>query len=176
MMSRDINKLINHKKKEIILYVFIIIFTFFMWDNIFINDLNIANAYEKTSYAYVDKSKYEKYFYDVIDEDSFLNNENKNTISLLKDTTLDTKYTLGIRVNKISTIDYHDMKVKIDDNIYNLSDFYINEDSNYYYFHLVSGNMTTIKVSYDISFYRYKGQKGFETFFIEFMNFDNLFA
>lgn len=73
-----------------------------------------------------------------LSDEDVLNMSNDNLFSIVNKKDKEYKYSLYLRVNKDSTIDVDKVKIKLDNEIFNLKDIYDSEDDKYYYYLLKS--------------------------------------
>ena len=73
-----------------------------------------------------------------LSDEDVLNMSNDNLFSIVNKKDNEYKYSLYLRVNKDSTIDVDKVKIKLDNEIFNLKDIYDSEDDKYYYYLLKS--------------------------------------
>ena len=73
-----------------------------------------------------------------LSDEDVLNMSNDNLFSIVNKNDKEYKYSLYLRVNKDSTIDVDKVKIKLDNEIFNLKDIYDSEDDKYYYYLLKS--------------------------------------
>ena len=73
-----------------------------------------------------------------LSDEDVLNMSNDNLFSIVNKKDKEYKYSLYLRVNKDSTIDVDKVKIKFDNEIFNLKDIYDSEDDKYYYYLLKS--------------------------------------
>ena len=73
-----------------------------------------------------------------LSDEDVLNMSNDNFFSIVNKKDKEYKYSLYLRVNKDSTIDVDKVKIKLDNEIFNLKDIYDSEDDKYYYYLLKS--------------------------------------
>ena len=139
MLNRQ--KIIYHKKIEIIIAIFIIIASYPIWGIWYDEKLLEAKKYVDTSYTYVlTANKQGIRDYPIKDEVSLINLI--TTTSYLKnDTRLRSDYRLAIRVPKSTKLNYKYLKYSFDGEIHDMSSTLQIEDNNFYYFVMAEGNL-----------------------------------
>ena len=149
MLSKQ--KIIYHKKIEIIIAIFIILASYPVWGCWNDERLGEARKYLNTSYTYVvteDKQGLRNY---PIKDEVSLNNLVPTTIYLRNDTRLRSDYHLAIRVPKKNNLNYKYLKYSINGEVREMSSSNLKEDNDFYYFIMDSGNLEGRETTYKMN-------------------------
>lgn len=132
---------------EISFSIFIIIFGYYIWDNFDQTDYNIAKYYDNT--------KEVELVYESSIDNGLINNNTVVSIHNISDK-LNSKDVI-LKINKNNSLD--NLKIGINDDNYNLSDLFINNDDLYNYYLIENANLS-----------------GYETrvYFIDFISDNNI--
>ena len=134
-------KIIYHKKVEIIIAIFTVIGSYPLWGTWYNEELKEAKKYVNTSYTYViTDNKQGVKNYPIKDETS-IDNLTPTTIYLRNDTRLRNDYRLAIKVPKNNELNYEYLKYSIDGKIGDLASSLTKDDNYYYYFVIDTGNL-----------------------------------
>lgn len=138
----NIDKIIKLKVLEIIIaFCFIFVFSF-VWYSLNQSDtFKLLEADMPTNFSSLSVLYDNHYSFYPMEDSLALNSIMPNSILVKNETYIDSEYAIGIKVHKNSTIYYNDVKIAISGDIHFLSDFYVYEDSNFYYFILERGNI-----------------------------------
>jgi len=146
----NIKKIIHIKVGEILIVILFVLFSSFVWSSFTSSEVfQLLQEPIPTSLAYVEVLEDSNTLYQVNDEIA-MNTLTPRTVKMVNDTYLDTKYALGIKVFKTSTLDYQMLKVAIHGNISFLKDYFLKEDEDHYYFLLEKGNVQATSILYDV--------------------------
>ena len=144
-------KIIYHKKIEIIIAIFIILASYQVWGCWNDEQLKEARKYLNTSYTYVvTDGKQGLRTYPLKDEVS-LKNLVPTTIYLRNDTRLRSDYHLAIRVPKNNNLDFKYLKYSINGEVHEITSTSQKEDNDFYYFIMESGNLEGNEATYKMN-------------------------
>ena len=143
----NLNKIIRLKVLEIGLTLGFVAVSFFLWDSFRNGEVVEAmNSVDNNrSYAYVDIVKESKYLLSPMKDEDALESLAPKKIQMQNGTHLNTHYVFGLKIDKISTLDYHNIKIAFNHEVSYLKDFYEKEDNNYYYFVFDKGSLSDAK-------------------------------
>lgn len=145
-----INRMIRQTIVEIIVVIALVFITIPIWNSFNLEEYaSVAMYYENAEYNYLEVSDYSDYkLYQINDLDAL---ENIKPINLrLSNTYVKDASAVWMVVSKKSTLDYHALKINIDNQTKKLDDLEMVEDENDYYFLLFEGDVSANVVSKDI--------------------------
>ena len=108
-----LNKIIRLKVLEIGITLGFLVFSFFLWEAFRNGEVVQAmnNVDNTRSYAYVDIVKESKYLLAPMKDEEALESLVPKTISIQNGTHLNTHYAFGLKIDKVSTLDYQNIKI-----------------------------------------------------------------
>ena len=174
-----INKIIRYKIAEIIFCVLIIVVSFFSWDYIPREGLDIAKMYDRTSLAYVDVSGYQNVKFYPMNDEAALKYLQPMSVSLNNETNINYSYHVGFRVSKDSTLDVNYIKYSIGNDKYLLNEHFYKEDNKYRYYLIDEGEIKASNKMYNIRLWLDENTPEEElghVFKYSLLNFDNIIS
>lgn len=131
----EINRILFFKIIEILLSFFFFCFAFYLYFRIYIVKLSDLNTHS-LNYTYLD-------IQDMFDEEMYPMTD-KDALAFLKPCILtvtnyeeyEEDYVLVLKLDKISTIDYHSLHISVNGDVYALEDLDREEEKEYIYFFL----------------------------------------
>ncbi len=149
---KNLNRIICFKVVEILITVVFLICSFYLWDSLRNGEVIalLKTTKNNTSYAYVDVLKDRRYqFYPVSDEIA-LRTLLPSTVQMVNQTKLNTYYEFGLKIRKSSSLNYHNLKISWNDEVHFLSEYYVKEDEEYYYFSFEKGSLKGASKQYEV--------------------------
>lgn len=141
-IMKIINKLIKKKCIEIMIAATIIIVSFPLWQSMDIGDYTATAAfYNEAQYTYLNITDNQINNLYPIKTDNAIKNLKKSKIEIINDTKTSEEYSLLLKIEKNSTLDYNVLNIALNDSVHPLKDLLIVEDANNYYFSLYTNSI-----------------------------------
>lgn len=139
---KRINKMIRNCILEIIIVIVLVMASIPVWDSLNMDSVStVAMYYDNAKNVSLEVSDYSDYIlYKAQDEDA-IKNIQPIDINVTNNTNSEEDYVLWLTIAKESTLDYHAVKMRLNNAVIKLSDLEFNEDDNYYYFLIEEDNI-----------------------------------
>jgi len=139
---KKIEKVIHWKILEISIMISVIILSYPLWQQLDINDyMATAAFYNEAKFTYVKVENYPQGPMFPINNQEAIKNLKRTTLKVINDTKTKEDYTLLLRIEKTSTLDFHCLNVIINDQVNSLEQLLLMDDLENYYFVLASDSL-----------------------------------
>ncbi len=147
----DINQLILKKVVEILFVASFVFFSVYLWmDSEKQNMFATAAAYSNSNYTSLSIENPIDYSMYPMSDEYAISHLDPCNIKVMNDTLTAENYTLYLKIDKISTLNYHYLHIAIDDNVYNLENLISKEENNNYYFILDKNSIVGATKNYEV--------------------------
>lgn len=139
---KKLDKIIHWKLIEISLMLSIIMISFPLWKQLEKEELTTtASYYETANYTYLKVDKNENAPMIPLNTEEALKKLKPSTLTITNETKTREDYTILMKINKKSTLDYHCLNIAIDQWIVPLKELYQKEDEENYIFNITSNKI-----------------------------------
>lgn len=148
---KKINKLITKKILEILIVTAFVFLSLPLWDHFEKqNAFALASAYSTTNYLSLDIENPINYSMYPMTDDFAMQKLGPCHLKVINDTLTNENYVLYLTIAKNSTIDYHYLKISINNQIHFLENLITKTDTNNYYFALDQDSLLGDAKNYEI--------------------------
>lgn len=151
IVVKDINKLILKKVLEIVFVFCFLLISTFLWRSKNAQLFSSAiSTFSNLNYTNIKVDSPIEYTMFPMDDQDAMQNLKPCIVSVRNETYTLENYTLILKIDKNSTMDYQFLNIGIDNTIYTLKDLFRQEEDNYYIFVLdtdqISGNIKKYEI------------------------------
>lgn len=132
---KRIDKIIHWKLLEISIMISVILVSFPLWKYLEIDEvMTTAAFYDDARYTYLSVEETEQGPMFPLKNEDALRELKPSKLRLINETKTQEEYTIALKVNKTSSLDYHCLNIAFDQKVEKLEDLYFSDDADYFYF------------------------------------------
>lgn len=147
---KNLNKVIHWKLLEISVVLAFVIISFPLWQQLERKDyLTTAAFYNEAQYSYLEVTQYPYGSMIPVSDEDALKNIKPCKIQVVNNTKTKEDYTLVFKISKESTLDYHVLKIALNQSVSMLDEHYLLEDADHIYFALATDSIQGEKQDYN---------------------------
>jgi hypothetical protein len=148
---KNINKLIYANIIELIFVVAFIFGSIPLWENLNNSiSLKTASSFENISYTNLTVDNPSEYVLRPMSNKEASESLEPYKLYVVNDTLTEEEYTLYLKIEKTSSLDYNNLNISINDSVIPLNELEMKEDLEYYYFTLDNNSIVGNTIDYDV--------------------------